>query len=108
MAQLYEKEVYIYSNAKDEIREFEKTIRREFYGLFKQLGAFGKLSYPEARKLIGHDLFEIRVREDGAYRSIYSYERSRIVILSAFRKKAQKTPKREIEKALKRRSKLNV
>jgi len=107
MAQSYKKNVLIHPNTKHEIKKFTKPIRKKFYEFFIQLRTFGKLSYPEGRKLIGHDLFEIRIRENGTYRSIYCYDRNRIIILSAFRKKTQKTPRKEIEKAITRKSKLN-
>lgn len=57
---------------------------------------------PFAKKL-DSILFEIRIKQDGQWRAIYAYAlKSEIIILSAFLKKAQKTPKKELTKALKR------
>ena len=53
---------------------------------------------------IGPNAREIRIRESGgAYRVIYQATLGEIVlVISAFEKKSQKTPKHEIEKARKR------
>lgn len=55
-------------------------------------------------KPIGKGLFEIRVKSvDGIGRAMFCMvEKETIVILSEFIKKSQKTPKQEIELALKR------
>jgi len=53
---------------------------------------------------LGHDLFELRTPHDGlAYRHIFMYRGSDIVILLSFVKKTQKTPKNELELAKKRK-----
>jgi phage-related protein len=52
---------------------------------------------------VGLGVFEIRVRAEGAFRVIYVAKFSEAVyVLHAFQKKAQKTPKPEIELARKR------
>lgn len=106
MTQLYSKVVYIESNAQKELLTFPPTTRKDFVVLIKELKTFGTLQYPESRKLSGYDLFEMRVRKNGAYRCIYYYYKNDIVILSAFKKKTQKTPLREIQKAVRR--KINI
>jgi phage-related protein len=107
MAQSSSKTVYVHSNAKKEIEVFPKEVRHEIDLLVVELGDYGTLKYPEGKKLLGYDLFEMRVPLGGAFRCFYCYFEDDIVILSAFQKKSQKTPKREIQKALKRRRTLN-
>jgi phage-related protein len=107
MSQSTEKNVLIHSNAQKEIKELKKKIRKEFYQLFKELHSSGRLEYPKSKKLRNYDLFEIRIHNQGAYRGIYCYYNKDIVVLSVFRKKSQKTPQKEINKAIKRKINLN-
>jgi len=107
MAQSSCKIVYIESNAQKELLTFPATTRKAFVVLIKELSSFGTLQYPESRKLSGYDLFEMRVRNNGIYRCIYSYNKDNIVLLSAFKKKTQKTPLREIQKAINRKIKIS-
>lgn len=59
----------------------------------------GKLIEPFGKK-IDKDLFEIRIENNGQYRLLYTYfVREYVVILSAFQKKTQQTPSKEIKKA---------
>ena len=103
MKQSYAKEVWIEENAKKEFYKFPRATRESFTSLIKELGDMGELEYPNARKLSGYDLFEMRVKDDGIYRCIYSYIKDNIVILCAFKKKTQKTPENELTKAIKRK-----
>lgn len=58
------------------------------------------LNEPHAKKLSGYgSLYELR---PGAHRIFYCYHEGRVVLLHAFRKSSNKTPKREIEVAYKR------
>ena len=60
---------------------------------------------------LGHKLFEIRAKgKEGIGRSIFCYENKKnneIVILRSFIKKTQKTPKKEIDIALKRKKEID-
>jgi len=107
MAQLYSKSIYIESNAQKEFLSFPISIRKRFDILIKELERFGTLQYPESRKLSGYELYEMRIKASGIYRCIYYYSKVGIVILSAFKKKAQKTPLKEIHKAVKRKIKIS-
>ena len=70
--------------------------------LFEILSQNGKLEMPFAKK-IDKNIYEIRINNKGQWRAIYAYVfKNQIIILSAFRKKTQKTPKKELTKALKR------
>lgn len=107
MPQSTEKDVFIHPGAQKEIKACRKEIREEFYQLFRELYSLGKLEYPKGKKLRNHDLFEIRIQEQEAYRGIYCYYKNVIVVLSVFQKKSRKTPQKEIEKAVKRKVNLN-
>jgi phage-related protein len=59
-------------------------------------------------KPLNDGLFEIRAKaQEGIGRSIYCYQKGqKIIILHSFVKKTQKTPKKELEIALKRKKEL--
>ena len=85
-----------------ELDLFPTEVRARFFDLFKILEKEGKLEMPFAKK-IGQNLFEIRIKHHGQWRAIYAYfMNNEIVILSAFVKKTNKTPKKEIDKSIKR------
>ena len=68
--------------------------------LLQHLGPM--LPMPHSRKLVGHDLFELRVRQsNNICRLFYFHHEKRIyVVTSGYVKKSQKTSIGEIEKAL--------
>ena len=94
--------VQIDKHAEKEVSKFPRTVQIKFRALINILVDSGKLEPPEGKKL-SKGLFEMRVRHKDTYRSIYAYlEYNLIIILSAFIKKAQKTPLKELQKAEKR------
>jgi len=102
MIKRMKKIVAIDSLATKELVSFPTEIRARFNDLFEILGNEGKLEMPFAKK-IDDKVFEIRIKDKGQWRAIYAYIlKKQIIILSAFRKKTQKTPKKELTKALKR------
>lgn len=56
-------------------------------------------------KLEGNDLFELKILHAGIYYRVffYPYEGKRLAIFHIFSKKSKETPRREIEKAMRRR-----
>lgn len=60
-----------------------------------------RLGAPYVRKLAGREFWELRTRVDGeAYRTFYfAYSGRKFVLLHAFQKKSQQTPKKELETA---------
>jgi phage-related protein len=69
----------------------------------EELEEKGTLPFPQARKMPGlNGLWELRVlSRDGAVRIFYVYsDKNQILFVSGFLKKSQKTPEREIERAL--------
>ncbi len=94
--------VAIDASAVKELDAFPLEVRARFNDLFEILSIEGKLEMPFAKK-IADDLFEIRVKDKGQWRATHAYvQKNQIVILTAFQKKTQKTPKKELLKALKR------
>ena len=91
--------IEIDTRAERELSRFPKAVQREFQSLLEILEQAGKLDPPCAKK-ITKDLFEIRVRYQGQWRALYAYlKHNAVIILSAFRKKTQTTPLKEIHKA---------
>ncbi|NCO12558.1 MAG: hypothetical protein AUJ41_00425 [Candidatus Pacebacteria bacterium CG1_02_43_31] len=88
--------------ATKKLSTFSIEVRAKFNDLFEILSKVGKLEMPFAKK-IGNQLFEIRIKHRVQWRAIYAYIlKNQVVILSAFQKKTQKIPKKELTKALKR------
>ena len=94
--------VQIDKHAEKEISKFPRTVQIKFRALINILVEKGKLEPPVGKKL-SRGLFEMRIRHKNTYRLIYTYfEHNLIIILSAFVKKVQKTPLKELQKAEKR------
>ncbi len=94
--------VFIDSLAKKALDSFPIEILARFNDLFEILSREGRLEMPFAKK-ITDSLFEIRVKGRGQWRAIYGYIfENRIIILSAFQKKTQQIPKKELLIAIKR------
>jgi len=76
------------------------------FELIEMAGA--KLGEPYTKPL-GNGLFEVRAKaREGIGRSIYCYQiGQKIIILHSFVKKDQKTPKRDLEIALKRKKEID-
>jgi phage-related protein len=98
------KTVLLHKKAENELSKFPRIVGLKFKALFEILEKKGRLEQSFAKKLTGQDeLFELRVTFQGQWRAVYAYVlRDTIVILSAFSKKRQKTPPKEIAKAEKR------
>ncbi len=80
----------------------EKTVAK-LYRYIEILEEKGTLPFPHARKMQGYNgLWELRVlSREGAVRIFYIYrEKHQILFVSGFIKKFQKTPDREIERAI--------
>ena len=63
------------------------------------------LRMPHSKRLV-KDLYELRVKGKEEIRILYTFRSSSIYLLHAFKKKSQRTPKKEIVKALKRIDKI--
>ena len=59
------------------------------------------LAMPHSRKL-NNDLYELRIRGRREIRILYAFVKKDIYLLHTFKKKQQKTPRKEIETARKR------
>ncbi len=90
---------------KKELDQLPVNIRAKFEHIVRLIREFGleNVREPYVKHLEGR-LWEMRMKgRDGIARAIYvtAHER-RVVVVRAFRKKTQKTPRREITLALKR------
>lgn len=93
---------------KNETHSFPKKILAKLLHIFDLIEEFGhKLGKPYIDSF-GDGLFEIRAKgQEGIGRSLFCYmSDKRIVILHSFVKKSQKTPKKELQIALKRKKEL--
>jgi phage-related protein len=88
-----------------ELDELPADMRARFVHISGLIEEFGleRVREPHVKHLRG-PLWEMRMKgRDGISRAIYiTATGQRVIVLRVFRKKAQKTPKREIELALKR------
>ena len=90
-----EVERYIYSLEKSTIAKSLRTI--------DLLGKFGYLLGMPHSKKITVNLLELRIRGRQEIRILYCFHKEAIYLLSAFVKKSQKIPQKELEKAEKKR-----
>lgn len=96
------KVVEIDQKAVKQLHSFSETVQAKFVALFQILERDGTLKEPYGKKVTS-DIFELRVKHKGQWRALYAYiKMSKIIILSAFQKKTQKTPLNEIKIAEKR------
>ena len=88
-----------------ELEELPADMRARFVHISSLIEEFGleRIREPHVKHLQG-PLWEMRLKgRDGIARAIYvTAVGRRVIVVRVFRKKAQKTPKREIELALKR------
>ena len=97
------KKVIICEGADEEFFKLPLKVSKKFKVIIYLLEKDGYLREPEGKKIENSGLFEIRVRIQGQWRGLYAYFHSDIIIiLRIFKKKTQKTPKKEIEIALNR------
>ena len=88
------------------IDSLQRDTQRKFFYKKSLLEEFGpRLPLPHARKLV-HDIYELRF--EGPHetaRVLYFFiDRNRIVFTNGFKKKGQKTPEKEINLAVQRRT----
>jgi phage-related protein len=96
---------YVSAEAKAELDALPKDVRASFERIVKLVQAMGLERVHEPYiKYLDDGLWEMRLRgRDGIARSLYvTASGRRVVILRTFVKKTQKTPRREINLALKR------
>lgn len=100
-------EFLVLPNGKVPVEEFfselgDKSLAK-VYRLIDLLSEKGTLPFPHARKLEGYrGLWELRILTQGqAIRVFYVYHgKDKIVLVSGFTKKSQKTPERELDRAV--------
>lgn len=97
--------VFLNESVRDELEAMPRDIRASFERIVRLVEAVGleRVREPYIKHLEGC-LWEMRLRgKDGIARAIYvTAIGQRVVVLRVFVKKTQKTPRREIELALKR------
>ena len=101
----FESLYYKTKNGRNPVKEFVDNLsfkaQRRFFVKIDLLEDYGpRLPEPHAKKL-ENDLYELRFEgDDGIVRIIYFfYIGKTIILLNGFKKKTQKTPRREIELA---------
>lgn len=95
------KEVVWHVKALEQLRKFPEDIKKDVGYLIHRLQMGDKLNAPYSKpiKSVEIGVNELRVKDaSGAYRVFYYLKTSEgIIIFHAFKKKSQKTPKKEIE-----------
>ena len=101
---------FLNQSVQEEVESLPTDMQAKLYRIIELIRDFGlaKVHEPYVKHL-QDKLWEMRVTgRDGIARAIYVTARGkRIVILHAFRKKTQKTPKQAIRLALERMKELN-
>ena len=90
---------------KAELDALPRDVRAKFAHIVRMIEEFGleQVHAPHVKHLVGR-LWEMRMKgRDGIARAIYvTASRQRVVVVRAFAKRTRKTPRREIDLALKR------
>jgi len=93
--------IQIGSGVEKFIGNLEETTTAKVFRNIDLLEKFGhELRSPHTKK-IKTNLFELRIRGQQEVRIFYTFYKKEIVLLHGYVKKSQKTPKRELEYALK-------
>ena len=89
-----------------EVRSFPERIKFDLFELVSDLSSGISLSMPVSKKMegMGKGVFELRLKDSsGIYRVIYLIKKKdKIYLIHAFKKKTAKTPKKNIDLAIKR------
>jgi phage-related protein len=96
-------EVVLLEPATEFLRTLEMKLQAKAVRAIELLRQFGsQLPMPHAKKLSGHDLWELRVRQAGTIcRLFYFHHEGRIfVVTSGYVKKSDKTSPEQIRRAL--------
>ena len=96
-------EVQLLEPAEQFLNELEVKLRAKTFPSLALLEHFGpRLPMPHAKQLVDHDLYELRVRQgSNSVRLFYFFEHETIIVVtSGYRKKSDRTDRREIERAL--------
>ena len=99
--------IYTLEIADKELKKLPLVVRKRFLIYFEEIENNESLSVTEFKKLSGTELFEFRVKDQvGIFRAIAGKIHNKIYILAVFKKKSQKTPKNQLEKAKRRLSQI--
>lgn len=104
--------VIFYRSARGELpvcrllREFDDSTVAKAEHSIELLRAYGPFLRPPYSKQLSRGLYELRVKGKLQLRIIYEFDGMQYVLLHAFVKKTQRTPTKEIETALARKTKL--
>lgn len=97
------KEAIWHPNAIEEIRRFPNQVKKNLGYLIYKLQIGEVITAPKSKpfKSIEVGVSELRIKDSsGAYRVFYFFKTQKgVMIIHAFKKKTQKTPKKEIDKA---------
>ena len=95
------KTIIIDRRAVKELNKCPLVVRLKFKAAFELLEEKGFLEAPLSKKLSNNkNLFEIRIKIQSQWRSIYAYAtRERVIILSSFQKKNTKNTIKRIRKS---------
>jgi len=96
---------YLDRKVEEQIESLSKEMRKDFERIVEMIVEFGlEEIHPPLVKHLEGPLWEIRMRDrNGIARAAYvTASERRVIVVHVFTKKTQKTPRRDIEYALKR------
>jgi len=99
-------DIVVLSQCKRELDEFPGKIKEDLLDALRDLREGLSLAMPLSKRMVGmgEGIFELRFREiSGIYRVIYLIKKNdAIYLVHGFKKKTNKTPRKNIEVALQR------
>ncbi len=101
--------VFFDKKVEEETLSLPPNILAKMLHIFELIEVAGAQLGEPYTKPLNNGLFEVRAKgKEGIGRSIYCYQKGqKIIILHTFVKKEQKTPKKELEIALKRKKEID-
>lgn len=103
---MFELEYYTLPNGEKPVKQFldslDVRMRAKAFGSLEILEEFGNRLREPYSKPVGNGLFELRIQYAKDISRIFYFFRvnNKIILTNGFIKKSQKTPKRELERAL--------
>ncbi len=94
--------VYYLSKVYQYLQKLPSQDRSRIKTAIEFLEKFGPLIKPPLSKKIKRNLYELRIKGQDSYRVFYTKIKSIYYLVHIFKKKSQKTPKKEIKTALDR------
>lgn len=96
-------QILLQYNAEKQLTKLGIQVRNRFWAVAKELGDGSRVKRNKFKKVVGTELYELRVKTgSGIFRGLCVPKGKKLILLSFFRKKTNKIPIREINLVINR------